>query len=739
MDPLTLLDYEIFDHLKAVLFPYSSEVDPAFTEGVLGYGFQSDESNSPSFVLLCHPQTAQRLQALITANLPENGLDVGGRLIRVEVFDSIGPLTLSHSLTLESADKSDLQDLDFANWIQVSLGQTMRQVVLQEHRKIILPTYLLRYTPFTSPNIIILRAALNQIHYLHQSGRKGEDEFEQRTVAARMSEITRWSSFSRTSIYRLLHEDPHSAWLVKVENRGAFQNEQGQQISLPNQYLLEPLKLTPGDTTDFVNYLLEHQTEWENLDECLVSLAKMEKREVLSYPYRIPHEDDRSEPASVMSILQEVFGPFELIAERLTLIDKIRDHLIGDDFVAVPWYLLRKLLPLYGSSIITLYMMCQPLLYKNNGVHRDTFWLSGGDQTLVDWTGDHSIGKYFPKANPKGRGRPASAKGSSDKAWRKNKREMLSDFFLRIATRRDDEDGLLQWQIQVQDMPVLLQDENLMASLYKQLAELVSAGQLGNLIALLDLANQGQRSSSSNSILDNIYRTHASPQMIQALSLLANNIISDFETSEGKLISDFETPASRLISLFETPDIELFSESATSAMALISEIETHLKILDNIKDSIRELKQSNLQPDSPKSGAQFSSGPTDCWDLSGILNQVKPEFREEILNDPKKQQTFIAWLIQSSLNGRVNRPLNLALAKTLQEKTPPDAAARRLAELTKSQLVGLLEQALSEPASLGYQKNPKLRSRITDLQLLLMGEDARSQALLLQRLMDLLL
>lgn len=738
MGSLTLLDYEVFGRLKAILYPDSADPDRTFSEWVLGYGFHSEGTTDPSFVLLCSPQSVQQLHELITARLPGTALIIEGQAIKVEVCDSVDQLNLTRSLTFDSAGETEPKNSDLANWVQISLGQTLRQVVLQEHRKIILPTYLLRYTPFTSPNLIILRAALGQIHYLHQSRAKGEDEFEQRTVTARMSEITRWSSFSRTSIYRLLHEDPRSQWLVQVENRGSFQNEQGQQISLPNQYLLEPLNLTPGDATDFANYLQEHQTDWQDLDECLIALAKTEKREILSYPYRVPRAGDRPDPDSVMTILHETFGVFDLTAERLTLIDKVRDHLIGDDFIAVPWYLLRRLLPIYGASIVALFMMCQPLLYKNNGVQRDTFWLPGGDQALVDWTGDRSIGKYFPKANAKGRGRPASAQGSSDMEWRSNKRDLLSDFFLRVDARRDDH-GMTQWHIQVHEMPIRPQDEKLMSSVYQRLVDLENASQLGDLVDLLNETGQDQCPGSSVKILDRIYRTQISPQMTQALSLLANGIISDFETPVSDLISDFETPAPRLISLFETPEQRLISESATPAADLISEIETHLKILENIKDSIKDFKQSNILPDSSPSRCNSDPELAEDWDLSGILNTVKPEFRKEIMSDLQKQRGFKAWLIHSALNGRVNRPLNLAITQSMQGKLPPDAAARRLADLSKTQLLSLLEKALDQPAGMGYQSDPELRSKETDLQLLMVGEDGRSRALLIQRLIDLLI
>jgi hypothetical protein len=417
-------------------------------------------------------------------------------------------------------------------------------------------------------------------------------------------------------------------------------------------------------------------------------------------------------------------------------LDKVRANLIGDDFVAVPWYLLRRLLPVYGASIVTLFLMCQPLLFRNNGVQRNTFWLPGGDRSLVAWTGDRSLGKYFPKANSKGRGRPASGNGTSDEAWRKNKRELLSDFFLRVAARRDDE-GETQWQIEVHDLPVLPADERLMASIYNRLAELIREQKLNPLLDLLDSLEAAQPNPAPATLLDRIYRTPQSTEAAQALACLARNIISDFETPDDLRISNFETPVERLISLFATPEEDLFSKSATPAIGFISEIETHLNILLRIKDSIKQLTNSTNQPDSPAQEAETElSGRTD-WNLINILESVKPEYRQRILNDPEKLQTFRAWLIQSALNPRVNQPLNLAITQTLQESARPQAAAERLAEMPPGALRSLLERALVSPSGPGFTSDADQRKRFGDLQLLLMGQDPQTRTVLLQRLLDL--
>jgi hypothetical protein len=250
-------------------------------------------------VLLCNPHAKAHLSEWIASQLPDGQLTIDAFTLRVIVSDSADQKKLQHSISIpEAPDPGPTSPNDnLEEWVQISLGQTLRQVVLQDQRKVILPAYLLRYTPFTSPNLIILRAALSQIHFLHQSGSQAEDDFARRSVTARMNEIQRWSSFSRTSIYRLLHEDPRSRWLVRVENRGSFQNDQGQQISLPNQYTLEPLQLTPGDATDLETYLQAHRADWETVDDCLLALPRTDRRQVLTYPYRTPQPGDRY-PAS---------------------------------------------------------------------------------------------------------------------------------------------------------------------------------------------------------------------------------------------------------------------------------------------------------------------------------------------------------------------------------------------------------------------------------------------------------
>ena len=736
---VTLLDYEAFETLKLKLSSTNISGLDSFMSAVLGYGFAGVENGSPEFILLCSPQSEAQVSALVAAQLPDGVLLLDSIQLPVRISAAVNQQELHHSVQLAEAPENPpvCPEDQLGDWVQISLGQTLRQAVLQDQRKVILPAYLLRYTPFTSPNLILLRAALSQIHFLHQSGALGEDEFDRRTVTARMHEIQRWSSFSRTSIYRLLHEDPRSRWLVRVENRGAFQNDQGQQISLPNQYFLEPLKLTPGDATDLESYLRENKANWDSLDACLLDLPRTERREILTYPYRTPQAGDRPEPATVLDILQSVFGSFELTATRLTLIDKVRDHLIGSDFVAAPWYLLRRLLPEYGASIVVAYLMCQPLLFKHNGVERDTFWLPGGAETLVSWTNDHSFGKYFPKASAKGRGRPASGGGSADAAWRKNKREMLADFFLRVQTRRDPE-GMPQWQIKVWDLPILPEDARLMDSVHRRLAELIRNDQLDNLLALLDKISPENGSAAGRAVLDRVYQLPAAPETRQVLACVAAGLFSDFETPEDPQISDFETPAERLISLFETPESELISKNATPVMAFISDLETHLKILEKIKDSIKMIKNSNSSPDSESSAKSTAQPAAEDWDLEKVLEPVTPRIRKEILNDPEKTVLFKAWLIHSALNSRVNQPLNLALNQAVQCLTPPESAALRLAKTALPALAAQLESKLSPAENWGSAQNSGQRKSQRDLDLLLVGEKPQVQPLLVRRLLDLI-
>ena len=737
---ITLLDYEVFEALKLKLSSSDGSVLDSFTAAVLGYGFAETQSGPPAFTLLCNPQSKTQISALIQSHLPDDALLLDGLQLPIAISDSIGQHELQHSVQLAEDTEESTQAIpegQLEDWVQISLGQTLRQVVVQDQRKVILPAYLLRYTPFTSPNLILLRAALSQIHFLHQAGTSDEDEFDRRTVTARMNEIQRWSSFSRTSIYRLLHEDPRSRWLVRVENRGAFQNDQGQQISLPNQYFLEPLKLTPGDATDLETYLRENKPQWASIDDCLLELPRAERREILAYPYRTPQTGDRLEPATVLDVLQSVFGNFELTATRLTLIDKCRDHLIGSDFVAAPWYLLRRLLPVYGASIVVAYLMCQPLLFKHNGIERDTFWLPGGADALVNWTDDRSFGKYFPKAGAKGRGRPASGKGSADAAWRKNKRDLLGDFFLRVQTRRDPE-GETQWQIKVWDLPILPEDARLMDSVHRRLAELIRNDLLDDLLDLLEKIEPEQMKAANRTVLDRVYQLPTASATQPVLACLASGLISDFETPDNPSISKFETPAERLISLFETPDSALISKIATPVITFISDLETHLKILEKIKDSIKMIKNPISPPDSEPPAAQLSPSAVEDWDLERLLNPVTPKFKQEILNDPAKMDLFKAWLIYSALNSRVNQPLNLALNQAIQGLTPPENAAVRLARIARPVLIARLESRLNPAETWAAALTDSERVSGRDLDLLLVGEKPQVQPLLIRRLLDLI-
>ena len=202
MGKITLLDYGVFEALKAALGREKESVSDSFSESVLGYGFLAGKGDpSPvEFILLCHPSSCGNLKTSIDRAMAENPFSVEGIPILVSVRSSGPAHDLAHSLTLSTdnpiPDAIDPVNDDLSEWVQISLGQTLRQVVLNEHRKIVLPSYLLRYAPFTSPNLIILRAALSQIHYLHQSGSLS-NEFEQRTVSARMSDSAQNIPISR--------------------------------------------------------------------------------------------------------------------------------------------------------------------------------------------------------------------------------------------------------------------------------------------------------------------------------------------------------------------------------------------------------------------------------------------------------------------------------------------------------------------------------------------------------------
>jgi hypothetical protein len=247
-----------------------------------------------------------------------------------------------------------------------------------------------------------------------------------------------------------------------------------------------------------------------------------------------------------------------------------------------------------------------------------------------------------------------------------------------------------------------------------------------------------QSGLQGKTVLDRIYRLPLANATREMLAHLAEGLISDFGTPVNHEISKFETPVDRIISLFETPENGLITKNATPVIAIISDLETHLKILESIKDSIKTIKNSNTPPDSTPSADPSLHPVGEDWHLERILEPVSANFRQEIMNDPKKAGLFKAWLVHNALNSRVNQPLNLALNKARQGAAPPDSAALRLASLPLGALIRLLEGVTNAAGDWGYRDDESGRNGARDLDLLLVGEAPNMQTLLVQRLLDLL-
>ncbi len=749
MPALTLLDYQVFSQLCDQFAAKSgrSQSTSQFTDWVLGYGFTPKKNQPVEFQILCSPQAAQQLRDLVEKIWPDQIFTFQETPIAIKISDSSPDHALQHAIVVQNHPEKNITGSELKEQVRISVGQTVKQAILQENQKLLVPEYLLRFTPYTSPNLIVLRIALRQIHYLHNAGPNRMMAQEQLPVLAKMNEISRWSQLSRTSIYRLLHEDPRSRWLIEVENRGAFQNAQGQHIALSNAYALNPLQLTPGDAADLKAYLEEHRSDWDDMDAALIDLARVNRRAIFTFPYRLPAQDDFPEPASLQQVFASVFGPFKPNAQQLALFDKAHENLIGTGFVTVPWYVFRSLLPEYGASIIVFYLMCLPLLFKNGGVQRDTFWMPGGTDQLAGWTGDKSLAKYFPKDDSKGRGRPATSKGSQDTHWRKNKREQLADFFLRVKTRKDPS-GQKYWQIQVHDYPILPADQQQLDQTYHLLATLLKHDALK---PLQDLFEEPVFTTPENNricILDQVYQTSPTSQQKQLLGLLLKELFSDYETPDRPIISNFETPVDRLIAIFEPPVQDFIAKNETPVLTIFSVFETYLKILFMIKDSIKQIESNNLQESPNSSSIDTPTRPEtsdlsvdEDWQLEKLFKNIDPHQCQIIQSSPEDLTLFKAWLIFGALNLHVKQPVRLAVSKAQKRSAPPQAAASRLAQQPLSQLKKGLWQLLSKDhgQSMGYrQKGEGLEDIVSDLNQLVLGNTAQEKRLLLKRLIDLL-
>jgi hypothetical protein len=265
-----------------------------------------------------------------------------------------------------------------------------------------IPTYLLRWVPYTGVHQVILRIALEQLFYLNQHrsadgegkvkadlSRYGKDH----AVETRYVDLERWCAMSERTIIRHLEDSP----LFEKSNQGCEVVDDHYQQKA-NRYHLPALRLTPGDAADLLSLIQKEHTAGTPLIDLLEKLEKTAISDIASQkPYRMPQETDsfNAQPPGLKALFEQTYGPIP--PDLLGRIEKLQFDLINplNAFLTIPWYWFLELLPVVGHQELMAYLMCIPLTFRD----RTHFTLTGGARAIADWVGKSTLALSFPRGN----------------------------------------------------------------------------------------------------------------------------------------------------------------------------------------------------------------------------------------------------------------------------------------------------------------------------------------------------
>ncbi len=265
-----------------------------------------------------------------------------------------------------------------------------------------IPTYLLRWVPYTGVHQVILRIALEQLFYLNQHrGDDGEGKVKtdlsrygkDHAVETRYVDLERWCAMSERTIIRHLENSP----LFEKSNQGCEVVDDHYQQKA-NRYHLPSLRLTPGDAADLLNLIQKAHADGTPLTDLLEKLEKTAISDIASQkPYRIPQKTDpfNGPPPGVKALLEQVYGPIP--PDLRGRIEKLQFDLINplNAFLTIPWYWFLDLLPVVGHQELMAYLMCIPLTFRD----RTHFILTGGAKAIASWVGKSTLALSFPRGN----------------------------------------------------------------------------------------------------------------------------------------------------------------------------------------------------------------------------------------------------------------------------------------------------------------------------------------------------
>lgn len=629
---------------------------------------------------------------------------------------------------------------DFA--LNFELGSNnVTEAILRPESIAAVPSYLLRFVPYVGANAVLIATALRQAFY-RASRESGADQLYPKQgdsvkIDVRALLKSLGGSLSRASFFRVF-KNGDMDWFVR---RGEAQHivKDGQVKRDATTYHYRGMLLTPGDACDLYAWLVSNKLS-QNPIAVLSQVLDTQRDDILAFPFRVPQTDKDlafNQAATVHEVIEKALGNQTLDPTLAGLADRIANHLIRpESFLAVPWYWFHKVLPVIGTDLGMLYLMCKNCCYVDwaHGKDRNSFWVPGGLSSLQGWIRSESLPKQIPHAEPSSRGRPRQANINQDSAytrsWRDAKRQLASEYLCRIETRQS-ETGT-DWKLQVNDVQLTAADESLKQAIYGFIYAPPA------MMADLPMQELMQKQAVQHALLANV---KANPAQLCHFETLVKMGICKYETFESSLIRHFDTLVDGLNYYFET-----------LIQAGICQFETILNILFKLKYSSFYKQNTQNQPhtsledetfdDSSFSYGKILSSVVDedlnvpTWDYRSLFSVLDRRYQAQILGLELEKEA-VAWAIQGCFTLSINQPWSLAIKRVTDLRKGPGGPAERMAHLPMAKFVELLESTYHRMEA-GYF-NP-LQLQMSDgqdlLDLINMLDNLEDQKRALRRMRD---
>ena len=550
--------------------------------------------------------------------------------------------------------------------------QSLREHFVHSERVVMIPGYFKRWLPYLGPALAWIIIAFRQVMYL-ATGNAARHRVE---FAASPTAIARWAGIDRSTLWRRI-TDPLLGWFISRDrpdsNRWMF------QAGMP---------LTPGDA-EYLSVLLVESGCQEDPLAALDRILALEPADLLPHPLPVPRPDQLSQtpdPISVQDLVLRACGKLDrpVLKPVLEKADQLALRVMPpSDRIFVSHYFLLNWLPRLGAAPAGFVALMRDRCYVSRQEMRDDVWVWGGYAEIARMLGiqrPKTVGEWLPPMfTAPDRSVGAGRQYAQRQRQRNAKRSLLEQFLQRQEYLEGQ--GFLAWHFKVNLLEPLIPEDQVE---YDQIIDLLGE-----------------------------YLETGDSQVIEALIRQSDE--GALATHEGANATCPDGTKARL------QQTEARMQQAGGALATPGRRERNaLNTLKHLLNHLNHLEDTTTSTTGEHPQVVVGAG----WDLERLLEQnrsINAQTRQALLESQASAQAFLSWLLYAaSPSGTSIRQPALFAASQLRQ-TPQrgaGAAYERLAQLSPSQLLTLLNTALQSPFQISNSEWRQAMSEASSKQLL---------------------